>query len=126
MSEDKPNRRAIVVWQGDSLEVVRSFPPSIKRGIGQDIQRLQLGERPLNSRPMKSIGLGVFELRQMDKNGWYRLIYLKKIGDRLFMLHSFVKKSAKTGQKDLNIARNRLKHVQAMLAEENKNAKKNK
>lgn len=75
---------------------------------------------------MKSIGKGVFELRQMDANGWYRVIYLRKIGNRLFMLHSFVKKSAKTSQKDLNIASNRLKQVQARLVEEKKDGKKSK
>jgi len=92
--------------------------------VGQDLHRVQLGEKPLDSRPMKSIGMGVFELRQMDRNGWYRLIYLKKIGDRLFVLHSFIKKSAKTSQRNLNIAKKRLKQVHAMLAKEKKDAKK--
>lgn len=75
---------------------------------------------------MQSIGQGVFELRQADDDGWYRIIYLKKIAGRLFMLHSFVKKSAKTSPQDLSVARNRLKQVQARLMEEKKNAKKRK
>jgi len=75
---------------------------------------------------MQSIGRGVFELRQADDDGWYRVIFLKKIAGRIFMLHSFVKKSAKTSQNNLNIAKTRLTHVQARLLEEKKNAKKRK
>lgn len=59
----------------------------------------------------------------MDSKGWYQLIYLKKISDRLFMLHSFVKKSAKTSPRDMNVAKSRLKDVQARLAMEKKDAK---
>ena len=90
MNHDQ-SERTDVAWEGDSLEVLRNFPPTIKRNFGREIQRLQEGEKPLNSRPMQSIGQGVFELRQADDDGWYRLVYLKKIAGRLYMLHSFVK-----------------------------------
>ena len=60
----------------------------------------------------------------MDDKGWYRVIYLGKVGNRLHMLHAFVKKSAKTSQNDLRIALSRLKAVNARLLEEKKNAKK--
>jgi len=126
MAQKEGKTSATVYWQGDSLEVLRNFPRDIQGELGKDIRRIQDGKLPLDSKPMKSIGAGVFELRQADSNGWYRLIYLKKIGDRVFMLHSFVKKSAKTSPRDLNIAKNRLKVVQAMLAKEKKDAKKNK
>ncbi len=86
--------------------------------------RLQLGEKPLSSRPMQSVGKGVFELRQVDDRGWYRVIYLKRIGSRLHVLHSFVKKSAKTPARDLNIALDRLKEVRERLKKEDKDAKK--
>jgi phage-related protein len=117
---------AEVSWEGDSLEVLRGFPKAIREDLGADIRRLQLGERPLSGRPMKSVGAGVFELRQMDDAGWYRVIYLSKIGDRLHMLHSFVKKSKKTPQNDLDIASARLKVVKARLLEEKKDARKKK
>ena len=117
-------QEATIAWEGDSLEVVRSFPKAIREDLGADLRRLQLGEKPLDSRSMKSIGPGVFELRQRDNKGWYRLIYLARVGDTLFMLHAFVKKSAKTGRNDLAIAKNRWKVVRARLAEEKKNARK--
>ena len=116
---------AEVVWEGDSLEVLRTFPKAIREDLGADIRRLQMGAKPLNSRPMKSIGLRVFELRQTDENGWYRVIYLSKTGTQLYILHSFVKKSRKTSRNDLMIASNRLKNVKARLLEEKRNAQEN-
>jgi phage-related protein len=62
----------------------------------------------------------------MDASGWYRVIYLSKVGNTIYMLHSFVKKSARTSRKDLQIAPNRLKAVKARLWEEKKNAGKKK
>lgn len=117
---------AEVVWEGDCLEVVRTFPKPVREDLGADIRRLQLGEKPLNSRPMPSVGKRVYELRQMDDQGWYRVIYLGKVGNQLHMLHAFIKKSAKTPRNDLRIATTRLKAVHARLLEEKRNAKKGK
>ena len=115
-----------VSWEGNSLEVVRSFPKAIRQELGLDIRRLQQGTMPHDSRPMQSIGRGVFELRQRDDKGWYRLIYLARIAGTLYMLHGFRKKSAKTSRNDIAIAKNRLKDVRARIAEEKKHARKDK
>lgn len=115
---------AKVAWEGDCLEVVRAFPRAIRQELGLDIRRLQQGMRPHDSRPMQSIGKGVFELRQRDPDGWYRLIYLAKVGDTIFMLHALTKKSAKTSRNDLAIAASRLKRVRARIAEEKRDAKR--
>jgi phage-related protein len=122
--ESEKSSDAKVAWEGDSLEVVKAFPPAVRQEISFDIRRLQQGAVPHDSRPMRSIGTGVFELRQRDANGWYRLIYLTRVGDTLHMLHAFTKKSAKTSRNDLAIASSRLKAVRARIAEEKKNARK--
>lgn len=114
----EPNRGAAdVVWEGDSLEVIRAFPDSVRSYLGADLRRLQLGEKPLDSRPMKSIGKRVFELRQQDARGWYRLVYLAKIANRIYVLHCFEKHSRKTPERDLNTAKSRLKNVLARIRE---------
>ena len=115
---------AIVIWEGDCLDVVKAFPSVVRQEMGLDIRRLQQGRMPHDSRPMRSIGKGVFELRQRDNNGWYRLSYLTRVGDSLYMLHGFTKKSAKTSRNDLAIASSRLKNVLARIAEK-KHARKN-
>jgi len=126
MDELTPGPEAKVAWEGNSLDVVRSFPKAVRQEMGLDVRRLQQGKTPYDSRPMKSIGRGVFKLRQRDGQGWYRLIYLTKVGDTFYMLHAFTKKSAKTSRNDLAIATSRLKNVRARIAEEKKNARKKK
>jgi phage-related protein len=128
MIEDEGDEvdEATVIWEADCLEVVRTFPKPIREDLGADIRRLQVGVKPISSRPMPSIGKRVYELRQMDDRGWYRVIYLGKVGNRLHMLHAFMKKSAKTSANDLRIASARLKAVNARLLEEKRDAKKRK
>jgi phage-related protein len=117
-SENRETTVAEVVWEGDSLEIIRSFPGPIRQDLGAELWRLQLGNRPLNSRPMPSIGVRIYELKEQDELAWYRIIYLAKIRYRIHVLHCFEKKSAKTSKNDLAVARARLKHVMARLTEE--------
>jgi phage-related protein len=57
----------------------------------------------------------VWELKTADERVWYRVIYLTRIGDELFVLHAFEKDSRKTDRRDLEIAKSRLKMVLAEL-----------
>ena len=118
-AENRERETAEVVWEGDSLEVIRRFPGPVRQDLGAELRRLQTGDRPLNSRPMPSIGARVYELKEQDERAWYRVIYLAKIGNRIYILHCFEKKSAKTGKCDLALAKARLKRVLARLRSEN-------
>jgi len=123
---DKDRKPAELIWEGNSLEVVRGFPQEVRKELGEDIRRVQLGVKPKNGRPMKSVGAGVAELRQRDSNGWYRTIYLCVLEGKLHILHSFVKKSRNTPRNDLSIAETRLKAVRSRLIQEKRDAKKRK
>ncbi len=120
----KDREPAELVWEGDSLEVIRGFPQEVRKELGEDIRRVQMGVKPKDGRPMKSVGAGVAELRQRDSNGWYRTIYLSVQQGKLHILHSFVKKSRSTPRNDLSVAKSRLKEVKARLLKEKKDAKK--
>lgn len=113
-----------IYWEGDSLESLKKFPTEIKVNIGHELRRLQEGRAPLNSRPMSSISTGVFELKDRDKSGWYRVLYFTKVKNRVFVLHSFVKKTAKTSKNDLKIASIRLKNLKERVKLELKDGKK--
>ena len=119
------HKDAEVVWEGNSLEVIRGFPASVREDLGAELRRLQVGELPLNSRPMTSIGLRVFELKAQDERTWYRVVYLARIKNRLFVLHCFEKTSAKTSRNDLAVTKMRLRIVMARLLVEQKNERKN-
>jgi phage-related protein len=59
----------------------------------------------------KAMGGGLFELRLKGAEGIARVFYCALIGKRIVMLHSFVKKSPRTPQQELEVARSRMKEV---------------
>jgi phage-related protein len=60
---------------------------------------------------MKSIGSGVREIRVRDSSGAYRVIYLAKLADAVYVLHAFKKTTQATAQKDIDVATARLKQL---------------
>ena len=98
-----------VVWLGDSLAVLQKFPKAVRIDLGSDLRRLQIGELPLDFKPIKTVAPGVRELRARDRNNQYRTMYVARKGTKIVVLHSFVKKSRTTPKADIDIARERLK-----------------
>ncbi len=117
-------RYAAVAWEGDSREVLSGFPQKVRQNFGFELWRLQQGERPINYRPLPSIGTGIFELRDQDERAWYRLVYLSRVNGVIYVLHCFEKKSREMPARDFEKARQRLKAVKARLGEEQKREKR--
>jgi phage-related protein len=117
-------KNAAIAWEGDSKEVLSSFPDEAKQNLGFDLRLLQQGQQPTDYRPMTSIGPGVFELRDQDERAWYRLIYLSRVRDVIHVLHCFEKRSRETPIKEINVVRQRLKLVRARIIEERKHGKR--
>lgn len=59
----------------------------------------------------KALNGGLFELRVKGQEGIARVFFCTKIGKKIIMLHSFVKKSQKTPKKELRIANSRISEV---------------
>jgi phage-related protein len=114
---------AAVAWEGDSRAVLQSFPEDVRQNFGFELWQLQQGERPGDYRPLPSIGPGVFELRDQDERAWYRVVYLSRINDVIYVPHCFEKKSREMPRKDFEKAKQRLKAVRARLAAEKKHEK---
>ena len=117
--------RAAISWEGDSLEVLRAWPKPIREDLGVALDEMQEG-RPaaLPVRPMPSIAAGVFELKDADESKWYRVIYMARHKDIIYVLHCFTKNTAKTDKRDLTTAERRWKDVQRRLREEARYEKK--
>ena len=73
---------------------------------------------------MQSIGDGVFELKDADESAWYRMIYLARRNDVIYVLDCFEKNSRKTERHDIKRATARFKQVKQRLFEEKRNAKR--
>ena len=54
---------------------------------------------------MKSIGFGAREIRICASGGVYRVIYVAKFEEAVYVLHAFSKKTQKTSKSDIEIAR---------------------
>ena len=59
----------------------------------------------------KPLDGGLFELRVKSKEGVARVFFCTKVGKKIIMLHSFIKKSQKTPKKELKIAKTRMSEV---------------
>jgi len=96
---------------GDSLDALRAFPESAKREAGYQIDKIQHGLEPNDWKPMASIGAGVKEIRVWNEAGAFRVIYIAKLADAVFVLHCFQKKTEQTSEKDIRLARKRFKEL---------------
>jgi phage-related protein len=122
-----PNERtrmATLSWEGDSWKVLKSWPKAIQWDFGSSLREMQYGRAAkLQVRPMQSIGSGVFELKDADEKTWYRMVYLARIEDTVYVLDCFEKNTAKTERKDLHTAAARLSNVRQRILEERKREK---
>jgi len=100
-----------VEFLGNALDELRAFPADVRRQAGHQIDRLQRGLDPDDWKPMRTIGSGVREIRIRDKDGAFRVIYVAKFEDAVFILHCFQKKSARTSRADINLAVQRYRHL---------------
>lgn len=100
-----------VAFRGNALDALRSFPEDARRAAGYQIDRVQRGYDPDDWKPMPTIGKGVREIRIWEEAGTFRVIYLAKLEDAIYILHCFQKKTQKTASGDLDVARNRYKEL---------------
>lgn len=125
MPPNEQTRMATVSWEGDSWKVLKSWPKAIQWDFGNSLREMQYGRAAkLQVRPMQSIGSGVFELKDADEKTWYRMVYLARIEDTVYVLDCFEKNTAKTERKDLHTAAARLSNVRQRILEERKREKR--
>lgn len=100
-----------VVFLGDSLDALRDFPEGVRREFGFELRQVQLGRDPSDWKPIKTIGPGVREIRVRDAAGAFRVIYIAKLADAVYVLHAFQKKTQATAKRDIDLAASRMKQI---------------
>lgn len=60
---------------------------------------------------MNTVGQGVKEIRIRDAAGAFRVVYVAKFADAVYVLHCFQKKTAKTRKTDLDVATKRYRDL---------------
>jgi phage-related protein len=96
---------------GSSRADQQRFPKDARRETGQQLFQVQAGEDPDDWKPMESVGSGVQEIRIRDESGIYRVMYVTKFADAIYVLHCFQKKTQKTVPGDIGLAKRRYKEL---------------
>jgi phage-related protein len=102
---DKP-----ILWVGSALADPCRLPEAARRAAGHQLRRVQAGLPPDDWKPMPIIGAGVGEIR-VQRGAAYRVFYVAKFEEAVFVLHAFEKRTRKTRAMDLDLARARLAEV---------------
>lgn len=105
MSQMKPLR-----FVGSSLDNLRDFPAEARRQAGFELFAVQRGLEPSDWRSMPIVGKGAREIR-IHVLGEWRVLFVAKFEDAVYVLHSFQKKSQKTRREDIATARQRYQQI---------------
>jgi phage-related protein len=96
-----------IEFRGSALSDLRRFPDGARHEAGFQLHQIQEGRDPDDWKPMPAIGAGVREVRVREKSGAFRVIYVAKFADAIYVLHCFQKKTQKTASDDIAIAARR-------------------
>jgi phage-related protein len=103
-----------LIWVGDSLEMVRSFPEAVKDELGVALYHAQLGGKYIQAKPLHNVGPGVLEVVSEHRGDTFRAVYTVRLAGRVYVLHAFQKKS-KTGiatpKPEIDLIKQRLKRA---------------
>lgn len=103
-----------VVWVGDSLRVLKTFPAAVQDEVGYALFLAQRGEKHVSAKPLKGLGTGVLEIVSDHRGDTFRAVYTVRIGTQVFVLHAFQKKSKRgvaTPQAEIEMIKRRLKRA---------------
>lgn len=101
-------------WRGSSLRDIRDddiFTPDARRQAGHQLRQIQAGLDPDDWKPFDVVGAGTKEIRINLSDGWFRVMYVAKFPEAVYVLHCFRKKTTSTSKHDKEIAAVRYKAV---------------
>lgn len=93
---DKP-----IYWVGSSREDLTNLPKQARRQVGFELRAIQKGQAPTDFKPISTVGQGVEEIR-LRSGGAYRVFYVARFEEAVYVLHVFEKKTQKTSKQDLD------------------------
>ncbi|MBX3639152.1 MAG: type II toxin-antitoxin system RelE/ParE family toxin [Nitrosomonas sp.] len=97
-------------FMGSSLDDLKNFPEEARKVSGFELFSVQQGLMPSDFRPMLAVGAGAYEIR-IHVMGEWRVIYVAKMQDAIYVLHAFQKKTQKTNKHDIELAARRYKQI---------------
>ena len=108
----------LVRFIGSAKDDLSTFPKSARIRAGHELFMVQVGRDPDDWKPISTVGSGAAEIRVRGETGAFRVIYVAKFGDAVYVLHAFQKKSQKTPRADLQLARRRYSEAREAATKE--------
>jgi phage-related protein len=106
MGDEKP-----IYWMGSAYDDLLAFPDDARRDAGFQLGKVQAGNAPDDWKPFDDIGAGTREIRIREADGIFRVMYVAKFDEAVYVLHSFQKKTQATSKADKAIAEARYRAV---------------
>ncbi len=106
MEEEKEIR-----WVGLSYDDLLGFLDEPRRETGFQLGKVQEGLDPDDWKPFDDVGPGTRDIRIRDATGIYRVMYVAKFEEAIYVLHCFQKKTVATTKRDKDIAEARYRAV---------------
>lgn len=100
-----------VEFLGNTQKEISEFPPRIRNQVIYQLEALAHGDAPLDFKPVKTVGPGVYEIRVRGKEGAFRVFYVANRLGAIAILHAFQKTTQKTEKRDIDLAKKRLKSL---------------
>jgi phage-related protein len=107
-------------WRGSSLRDIKDdeiFTPNARREAGHQLSQIQAGLEPVHWKPFNDVGAGAKEIIVDLDDGWFRVMYVAKFSEAVYVLHCFKKKTNTTTKHDKDVATTRYK---ALIQERSK------
>jgi phage-related protein len=105
---NKPAKKDTRWYSARLRDEVRKSPKRVREEVGRQLNKVEYGSSPDDFKYMGPIGPGVAEIRVSEQGDQYRLIYVSKFEEAVYVIHAITKKSTqRTSRADIEIARKR-------------------
>lgn len=107
-----------ISWIAPARKAFNGFPETARQRFLFALSIAAAGGKADIAKPMHGMGPGVLEIALPFKGDAFRVIYAVQLGDDVWVLHAFQKKSnsgARTPMREIDVTRSRLKHLKEML-----------
>ena len=106
-------------WVGSAYDDLLAFPEDVRKEAGFQLGKVQAGLDPTDWKPFYEVGVGAREIRIREASGIYRVMYVAKFEEAIYVLHCFRKKTQVTSKQDKAIAAARDRAVVSERRERN-------
>ena len=112
------NRPRAISWIKSARKAFEDFPAKAQLHVLTALEIVVEGGKPPIAKPLKGFEAGVFEIALPFRGDAFRVVYAVQIGDDVWVLHAFQKKSTegiKTPKYEIDLVKQRLRQLKEAL-----------